>query len=284
MFPDPMPYDRTIVDVVQGLARTFARRITDQRGYPITGFTGDETFDVHLWLGDDGVEVPDASLTAQWSTPADGTYQIYVPAMSVDKGVYSIRVVLDPRYGDSYPHPVEVYRGFVRVLPSPSAQNGDPIQCYCSYTDLLDRAPWLETTHTDNDLSGFARQRHRARKWIDTAIARNAPRSNWNHSNIIYYGVFPDGFSSQPKVLQLLSANKLIITDPIRDAASHFAIHLIADALGSGPVSGGYAEISLKHKLKASAALQSSVAQFSENGTSVSLVVDLRIADGRTLV
>lgn len=283
MFPDPQPEDRTIVDVVQGLTRTFPRKVLDRRGYSIAGFTGDEILTAQLWLGDDGIEVPNVTVTAEWTVPSDGEYQVSFPAMTIDKGIYSVRVVLDPNSEPCYPGPVEVYRGFVRIVPSPSVQNGDPIQCYCSYADMLDRAPWLETVHTSNDMSGFARQRHRARKWIDTTIARHAPRASWNHSNIIFYGIFPEGFSGQPMILKLLAENKLIVTDPIIDAAAHYSIHLACDSLGSTPTQGSYAEISLKHKLKASAALQMSVAQFSENGTSVTHAVDLRIADGRNL-
>ncbi|CAB5237943.1 hypothetical protein UFOVP142_34 [uncultured Caudovirales phage] len=282
MLAEPMPLDRKPLEISQGLAKTFTRKVFDDRGYPILGFSGRERLEAEIWMGDTGAEVPFSNATASWTKPADGEYQIAIPAMSIPKGIYSIRALLDPNGEPCYDDKREVFRGYLKVHPSPSACSSDPLRSYCSYQDLLDKAPWLETTHVDNDLSGFARQRHRARVWIDSAIARNAPNTNWNASNVIFYGVFPPGFTARNRVMSLLNSDKLVITPQLRDAAAHYTLWLICDALSSTPTTGSYGEIALKHKSRANSIMQSMIATFSEDGETVIYSVDMRMANGRS--
>lgn len=284
MFSEPMAVDRKINEVSQGLAKTFIRKIYNDQGYPITGFDGTECFEVTLWPGDTGTEITYVNeLTACWSKPADGEYVITVPAMDVLPGIYSLRVVLDPNGSVCYDSPREVFRGYLKVAASPKSMCSDPMKSYCTYADLLEKAPFLEQTFTDTDLSGFARQRFRARQWVDMSIQRNSPNtSNWNHSNIVFYGVFAPGISSRGRVLELLESNKLILTRPIVDAAAHYAIYLICDALNGTPTTGSYGEIAQKHYSRACSVLDSAVAEFSTSGSgNVDFAVDMRLVTGR---
>lgn len=284
MFSEPMAVDRKINEVSQGLAKTFIRKIYNDQGYPITGFDGTETFEVTLWPGDTGREITSVdTLTASWSKPADGEYIISVPGMDIVPGIYSIRAVLDPKGSVCYDSPREVFRGYLKVNASPGAMCNDPMKSYCTYADLLEKAPFLEQTFSDTDMSGFSRQRYRARQWVDMSIMRNAPNtSNWNHSNLVFYGVFAPGVSSRGRVADLLDSNKLILTRPIVDAAAHYAIFLICDALNATPAAGGYGEIAQKHYSRACSVLDSAVAEFSTSGSgSADFAVDMRLVTGR---
>ena len=283
MFSEPMALDRKMLEVSQGLAKTFARKVFSDQGYPITGFTGKEVLAVEVWLGDTGRIVRHAEdASAEWTVPSEGAYQISLPALNIEKGIYTIRVILDPNGNICYEDKREIYRGYLKVNPSPTDTNCDPLKSYCSYQDLLEKAPWLETTHVDGDLTGFARHRHRAREWIDEAIARNAPSSSWNASNVVFYGLFPPGYTSRGRVQAMLHSNYLIVSPQIRDAAAHYTIWLICDALSSTPTTGSYGEIAIKHKTRANSIMQSMVASFSEDGKSVSYSVDMRLATGRS--
>lgn len=284
MFPEPMAVDRKIYEVSQGLAKTFTRRIYDENSARIGGFTGNEKITVDLWQGDTGHSIDgDDVLTANWITPSEGEYLIGVPALTITPGMYSIRAVLDPNGGTCWQSPREIYRGFIKIKPSPGFQCSDSLKTYCTYADLLEKAPFLEHAFTDTDLSGFARQRVRAREWVDMAIIRNAINtSSWLYSTPIFYGVFPPGYSARNRVAELLQKNQLTVTRSIRDAATHYAIFLICDALNGTPTTGGYGEIAAKNYSRACSALDSTTAEFrSTNSEQPDYVVDLRMATGR---
>lgn len=283
MFSEPMPIDRKINEVSQGLAKTFTRKIFDDRGYSITGFTGNETLSAIIWPGDTAREITTVdSLTAEWTIPSDGEYVIGIPPLDLTPGIYSLQVILDPNGEVCYDLPREIFRGYLKVAASPGMRCSDPLKSYCSYADLLEKAPFLEQTFSDTDLSGFARQRHRARQWIDMSILRNAPNNlSWNHTNMVFYGVFPSGFTSRSRLADMLGKNQLVISQPIIDAASHYAIHLICDSLNSTPAAGSYGEIAQKHYSRACSVLDSSVVEFSSSTGKIDYVVDMRLATGR---
>lgn len=280
MFSEPMPLDRKILDVSQGLARTFSKRIYDESAKAITGFSGDETLEVRLGAGFNSEIIEVAGLTAAWTVATDGKYDIQFPEMTIDQGVYPLQVILDPNGETCYPSPREIYRGYVRINPSPVTASGTPYQLYCDYADLLEVAPWIETTHTDNDMSGWFRQRLRARQWVDSAILKAS--TNNPHRHAIFYGVIAPYNQGSPYVAELLADNKLIISDDIRRAAAHYTLYEITKALSSAPNTGSYAEISQKHYDDANRRLQSLVAGFdTTGGTTANYYVDLRIMDGR---
>ena len=280
MFPEPMSMDRKILEVSQGLARTFSKRIYDESAKAVTGFSGTETLSVKLGAGFNSETVTVSGLAAVWTVASEGKYDIQFPATTIEIGIYPIQVILDPNGQPCYPNPREIYRGFARINPSPVTASGTPYQLYCDYADLLEVAPWIETTHTDNDMSGWFRQRLRARNWIDSAILK-ASSSN-PHRHAIFYGVIPPYSQGSPYVAELLADNKLILTDEIRRAAAHYTMHEITKTLGSSPNTGSYAEISQKHYEEANRKLQSLVASFdTTGGTTANYYVDLRIMDGR---
>ena len=284
MFPEPMAVDRKIYEVSQGLAKTFTRKIYDENSARITGFTGNEKITVDLWQGDTGEEINgDDVLTANWVTPSEGEYLIGVPALTILPGMYSFRAVLDPNGGTCWDSPREIFRGFLKMKPSPGYKCIDSLKNYCSYADLLEKAPFLEHAFTDTDLSGFARQRVRAREWVDMAIIRNAPNTftSW-YSSPIFYGVFPPGYSAKSQVAEMLKKDQLTVTRPIRDAATHYAIFLICDALNGTPTTGGYGEVAAKHYSRACSTLDSTTAEFRTCNTDrPDYVVDLRLTTGR---
>lgn len=280
MLSEPMPLDRKILDVSQGLARTFPKRIYDESARAITGFTGNETLSVRLGAGFNSEIVEVENLAAVWTVAEEGKYEIQFPALEIEQGIYPLQVILDPNGETCYPSPREIYRGYVRINPSPVTASGTPHQLYCDYADLLEVAPWIETTHTDNDMSGWFRQRLRARQWLDSAILK-ASSTNL-HRHAIFYGVLPPYSQGSPYVAELLFDNKLIITDEIRRAAAHYTLYLITDSLSSAPNTGSYKEISVEHYAKANKIAQSLVAGFDTSGGSTpNYYVDLRVMDGR---
>jgi hypothetical protein len=282
MFKEPQPLDRKIYDVSQGMARSFTRKVFDESGYAITGFNGAETFTVEIATGLPGSPTYEEP-TASWTIPTDGEYQILIPELDLKIGIYSLRVVLNPNGQTCYPSPREVFRGFLRVNAAPQTGSSDCLKVYCDYGDLLEKAPYLENTHTDNDLSGFSRQRYRAKLWVDSCILRASSNTNFYGLQAINYGVVsPNSYGSR-YVAQLLDQNKLIVNMPIRDAAAHYSLYLITNALSSTPTTGSYQEISQKHFSLANSMMQSMVALFDTNGSGqAGYAVDLRIADGRT--
>lgn len=282
MFKEPMPLDRKIYDVSQGMARTFTRKVYDESGYAITGFNGAETFDVEIangFFGNTTSETP----VAVWSIAADGEYQIAIPELDLKPGIYTMRVILNPNGQVCYPTKREVFRGFIRVNSTPTDGPVDCLKVYCDYGDLLEKAPYLESTHTDNDLSGFSKQRYRAKLWVDSVILRASSNTNFYGINSINYGIVPPNSYGSRYVAELIDQNKLMIDMPIRDAAAHYTLYLITNALSSTPTTGSYMEISQKHYSLANSIMQSSVARFDVSGTGQSgYAVDLRMADGRT--
>lgn len=283
MFSEPQPLDRKILDCSQGVARTFTRKIYDENSYAIIGFTGNEKLTVEISSGNDGVvREDDSTLVAVWSQPSIGEYQIQLPKLDLTQGIYSIRVLIDPNGEVCWPSVREIFRGFIRVNPSPNSGHIGTLKLYCDYSDMLMLAPYLESTHTDNDLSGFSRQRFRARNWVDSCILRCSSNTNFYGKNAIYYGVISPTSYGSNYVENLIKNNKLIITQEISDASSHYALYLITDSLSSSPTTGSYQEIARKHYSRANSIMQSAVVRFDENGTgSASYVVDMRIADGR---
>lgn len=280
MFSEPMPLDRKILDVSQGLARTFSKRIYNESAGAITGFSGSETFTVKLGAGFNSEVVTVSGLDAAWSVASEGKYDIRFPAVNLEIGIYPLQVILNPNGQPCYPTPREIYRGYARINPSPATASGTPYQLYCDYADLLEIAPWIETTHTDNDMSGWFRQRLRARNWIDSAILKAS--TNNPHRHAIFYGVIAPYNQGSPYVAELLADNKLILTDEIKRAAAHYTIYLITDALGSAPNTGSYKEIARDHYDRANQKLQSLVAGFdTTGGSTANYFVDLRIMDGR---
>ena len=284
MLSEPRPLDRKILDVSQGVARTFSRTIYDENGYKITGFTGNEILSVDISTGEGGA-ITDATATATWIQPTEGSYQINVPALDLSRGIYSIRALLDPNGESCYPSPREIYKGFLRVNPSPNNSLCGSLRLYCDYADLLEKAPYLESTHTDNDLSGFTRQRYRARVWVDSCITRASTNSTFYGRNAIFYGVIAPYNYGIHRVEQMLKEDKLMLTPAIRDAATHYALFLITDSLSSTPTTGSYQEIAQKHFSRANSIMQSAIAAFDENGSGEkTYTVDLRVADGRVSI
>ena len=284
MFSEPQPLDRKILDCSQGVARTFTRKIYDENAYAIIGFTGNEKLTVEISSGNDGVvREDDSTLVAVWSQPSIGEYQIQLPELDLGQGIYSIRVLIDPNGEACWPSVREIFRGFIRVSPSPSNGHVGCLKLYCDYSDMLMLAPYLESTHTDNDLSGFSRQRYRARIWVDTCILRCSSNTSFYGVNAVFYGLTSPAASGSSYVDQLLKDDKLIVSPEIMDAAAHYALFLITDSLSSTPTTGSYQEIAQKHYRRANSIMQSSVASFDLNGNGYpSYVVDLRMADGRT--
>jgi hypothetical protein len=280
MFNEPMPLDRKILDVSQGLARTFSKRIYDESARAIIGFDGEETLEVRLGAGFNSEIVEVDGLAAVWTVASEGKYEIQVPAVEIEQGIYPVQVILDPNEQACYPSPREIYRGYLRINPSPVTASGTPYQLYCDYADLLEVAPWIETTHTDNDMSGWFRQRLRARQWIDSAVLRCT--SNNAHRHAIFYGVLAPFSGNSSYVADLLQSDKLVVSDEIRRTAAHYTLFLIADALSSAPTTGSYKEVAQKHYSQANSMLQSCVAGFdtSDSGQA-NYFVDMRLVDGR---
>src|SRR5688572_32639442 len=104
----------------KGTTRRYGRTVTaDGRTALADTFDGDETFEIHLWRGDDlaGFELTES--TAEWDTAADATWILTLDAddlADLEPGVYFLRVLLtDP--GDDEPREVLDAKLKVRAAP-----------------------------------------------------------------------------------------------------------------------------------------------------------------------
>lgn len=160
--------------------RSYQLTLFDTYGNLITSFQSTDQLSCVLWSGWDQPVL--ASPTVQWINPAQGTIQLTVSAANtanLSVGTYLVRIVVNPL---DTGQTLVVYQGAINLTASPVASTiARPT--YCTYSDLLKIAPWIEILRdASRDETGFLDQCADAREWFDEAIIRNY-RSN-------YIGVF----------------------------------------------------------------------------------------------
>ncbi len=147
-------------------------------------FSGDETFAVRLWTGDDQPNL--ATLTARWATSADAPADqptrydgnptdlstpyviLSVPASAIGDlppALYRLQVLINPETDA-----VLAYQGLIELTAAPGTAEAPAV--YCTFDDVRKVAPWIGQLITqDTSLqSDLAEQRALARSRIDDAI------------------------------------------------------------------------------------------------------------------
>lgn len=279
MSVEPYNVDRVVYDVVRDTGRVLSRDVVGENRAKLTGF--DPLVNVltcQIWPGDDQPPIPINGLDATWENAANGAYSIRIPPLDqcLATAIYSIRVLMNGFDGQK-----EVYRGKIRIVDAPG-HYPDKLKVYCSYRDILDKAPWIDSLQTDMDRSGFMRQRSAAKSWIDTAIIKRSKilDNSWHYSNrYMYYGVVPPNFSYSVYIAKLISDGKMMVDEVINSIAAYYAVHLICETQFSpGGSFGPYLDISRRMYGSAAHQLETAIIHFDANDDGKS---DLQIEIGR---
>lgn len=286
MSSDPYTIDRNIVDVVRDTGRHIVRNVTGDAGSKTTGFNAiTNTLTAEIWPGDDEPVLDVDGLVATWEDAAAGKYSITIPPLSpaVTSEVYWLRVRMQlavDRNG-------EIFRTKIRVLDSPGS-TGNSLLSYCTYRDLIDAAPWIDSLQTDTDRSGFARQRQAAKNWVDHAIIRRSQSisNSWHdRTNYIHWGVVPPNWSYTKYVSELIQDEKLIVSDILRRVATYYTIHLICETQLSPMGSyGPYLDMSRRMIGTAQNLLETCLIEFDTNSDGeVDLSFEMGLVSGRSM-
>lgn len=210
--------------ITRGIGATWRITVCDGDGLPVTTFTGTEALAGSVRPGRS--TAPVATLAPIWVNPSQGTIDVAIPALAtaaLAAGTYLVQVALADATADLFEGQLEVgYGPGTEVLP--------PV--YCSFDDLLDYASWIEKLRTDRDLTGFARQRGRARSWLDDILV-----SLWKPANMAPqvgqpgYGAWSMGLTTDPVpskwLRDQLAADGLIVRDQTIEIVAKRAIYLI---------------------------------------------------------
>jgi len=279
MSVEPYNVDRVVNDVVRDTGRNMSREVVGENRVRLTGFDSlKNTLTCQIWPGDDQPPIATNGLEATWEDAANGLYSIRIPPLDqcFATAIYSIRVVMDDTDG-----PKEIYRGKIRIVDAPG-HYPDKLKTYCSYRDLLDKAPWIDSIQTDMDRSGFMRQRSAAKSWIDTAIIKRAKvmDNSWHDStNYLYYGVVPPNFAYSGHIAKLISQGKIMVDETLKSIAAYYAVHLICETQFSpGGSYGPYLDISRRMYGSAAHQLETAIIHFDADSDGVA---DIQIEIGR---
>jgi hypothetical protein len=281
---EPYNVDRSVYDVVRDTGRVFSRQAISDDGTDLTGFNSTTNIlSADIWAGDNQPSLNIDGLQAYWTNAAQGQYTISVPPIdpTIVDAIYSLRVLMTT--GDVSK---EIYRGRIRFIDAPG-QFCKQLNVYCSYRDVVDHAPWIESLQTDLDRSGFQRQRSAAKNWIDLAIVKRAKvlDNAWMQgSNYLYYGVVPPGFAYSRYIQSLISEGKIMVDQNLSDIAAYYTIHLICETQFSPQGAyGPYLDISRRMYGMAAQRLETAIIQFDTNNDGLpEIAVEIGRASGRS--
>lgn len=279
MTVEPYNVDRNVYDVVRDTGRIMVREVVGENRAKIGGFDPlKNDLSCQIWPGDDQPHVCVKGLEASWEDAPEGKYSIRIPPLdsTLDTAIYSLRVLMSGENDTK-----EIYRGKIRVVDAPGCYP-DKLKTYCSYRDLLDKAPWIDTLQTDMDRSGFMRQRSAAKSWIDLAIIKRAKilDNSWHDStNYIHFGAVPPNFAYSSFVAKLISQGKIMVDETIKSIAAAYTVHLICETQFTPSGSfGPYLEISRRMYGTAAHQLETSIIHFDNDGDGYS---DIQVEIGR---
>ena len=105
-----------------------------------------------------------ATLAPTWKDATYGLVSVPVPGSAtagLAAGSYLVTVGLTDASAD-------IFEGILEVGYAAGTDTLPPV--YCSYDDLLDYTDWIGKLWTPKDLTGFARQRGRARSYLDDIL------------------------------------------------------------------------------------------------------------------
>jgi len=175
-------FDR-VSPVAVGLDRDWLCRIAPVGPIELLGsdpttlaFTGTESLSGTIWAGQSGPSL--ATITGAWLDATTGYCRWSLAASGsaalVADQVYNLRLQLEATDDDGA-RTFVVHDGLVRALPSPGGSAVATGPLYCSAADIDAEAPWTGDERPEyGPLAGWAIERDRASRWIDSIIETRA--------------------------------------------------------------------------------------------------------------
>lgn len=149
--------------LAKGAADAYIVPVVDEAG-AVVPCTGDEPLSASIWPG--GRRTQSSPLLPTWHDAAAGQTLVTITSeisALLSPQTYTVETIIVDAVG-----PRRYYLGWLEIQPVYDAEAEPP--SYCSYQDLLDYAAWIPDLQTENDQAGFARQRGKARSWLDEII------------------------------------------------------------------------------------------------------------------
>lgn len=210
--------------VTQGIDAAWQITLRDEDDAPVTTYTGHEPIVGTIRPGRS--VAPVATLAPTWADAARGLVDVPIPASAtapLAAGLYLVQVKLADGGAD-------FFEGLLEVAYGPGQDALPP--AYCSFDDLLDYASWIEKLQTPKDLTGFARQRGRARSWLDDILVGLwKPQGAAPQAGQPGFGAWLTTGGRDPApgtwLRDQLAAGGLIVRDQVREITAKRAIYLI---------------------------------------------------------
>lgn len=233
-------------------------------------FSGAEILRVRLWAGDDRTAV--VSLNASWDSSLLGNpasvavprVKFTIPASSLTTlppGRYQVEGIINPGLDDVYFTPPDTTISIVA-----SAGSGTVGKTYCTYQDMIDLVPWIETVQNAGVQSGFQEQREIAREWLEMLIQRHAGAvSNEWGAELGLAGSW--GGAVRNKWLQTqLDADLMLVTRTIRRTTAYKALGLVLQSQIGSQGDRTYAALGSQYELMAADLASTLTVEFDVNG------------------
>ncbi len=194
-------------------------------------FSGTETLAATVWAGDDQAAL--FAPTVSFINAAAGTMKLSVGAAQTANlaiGLYRVTVTVT-----SGGRAFDCFDGLLELDHTAGTATAPTV--YCSLDDCLEWAPWLQDLQSElADVTGFAKQRGRARSWLDDMIVTRYKYLSYAPSpGVPGFGSWlMQGWGRDPipsKWLRdQLDANYLIVRDVIKEVTAKKAIAYVCAA------------------------------------------------------
>jgi hypothetical protein len=224
--------------VAQGITGSFVCQLVDGNGNNYTAYAGTEAIAATVRLGENFPAL--FAPTLAWISGPDGTIAVTVLGSStatLDIGRYWLELHLADDSADLFEGWLEVTYS-VGVAPA--------LVTYGSYQKMLDMAPGVDKFQRATDLAGFAQQQNDARRWLEDLLHRHhkGPTGWPTDTSFGWIGLGPispvgyrDGRRSSWLQTQL-DAGALVVTDPIVEAVTAYAVASLYDRQASSVSDG----------------------------------------------
>jgi hypothetical protein len=232
--------------VSQGSSLAIDVQLNDSAGTPIVTYSGSEPLATTVWPG--GTRAASFSAATAWTNPALGTIRIAISAAQTS-GLAAGRYQLLTRLTESGLI-VDAYSCVIDVLRAAGMDAAPKTYCDPAWLFRYSRG-WLRTIQTEDDEAGFAEQLGRARTWLeDVAHAHyrvaNIARSVW--------------------LQEQLDADKLMVTDQVRETVAKKALAYICESMLGGGSSNDYGKLARMYHSQADYLCSCLTLQLDTNG------------------
>jgi len=206
--------------VTPGIDAQWTLTVTGEDSNPITTYLGSEALTGSIRPG--RAVAPVATLAPTWKDATNGLVSVPVPGSAtagLAAGSYLVTVGLTDASAD-------VFEGILEVGYAAGTDTLPPV--YCSYDDLLDYTDWIGKLWTPKDLTGFARQRGRARSYLDDILVSlwkwdtSAPSIGQPGFGSWLMGGGQDTYPSQ-WLRDMLALNTLIVRDQTKEITARLS-------------------------------------------------------------